>query len=115
MATHGHDLFHVGTAGVEILAREVQRHELDQARGGALVVGVLRVDDTPVGVDEQQGLGAEVGRAGRVGGDGGGRDDERDYAEERCEHGAEHYGHSRAKTLERTLKTSVADLSGRSL
>ena len=115
VTTHAHDLVHVDASGVEVLAGEVQRHQLDQTRGGALVVGVLRVDDTPVGVDEQQGLGAEVGGAGGVGGDGGGRDDERDHAEERCEHGAEHYGHSRAKTLERTLKTSVADLSGRSL
>src|SRR5207245_9883622 len=73
VATHGHDLFHVGAAGVEILAREVQRHELDQARGGGVVVGVLRVDHAPVEVDEQHRLGAEVGPADGVGGGGGGR------------------------------------------
>src|SRR5256884_5568762 len=47
------------------------------------VVGVLRVDHAPVEVDEQHRLGAEVGHADGVGGDGGGREEEREGAEER--------------------------------
>ena len=71
----------VGLAALDVLAREVERHELDEARGRPLVVGVLRVDGPPVSVEKQDGVRRErhppavqAGDAPVLGDSGGGEE-----------------------------------------
>ena len=57
----------------DVLQRQVERHHLHEARGRVRLVGILRVDHLAIGVEEQDGFGAEGRRTavqrGRSGGD----------------------------------------------
>ena len=48
-------------AGLDRLARQIQRHQLDQARGRVILGRILREEHLAVGVEEEHRLGAEDG------------------------------------------------------
>src|SRR2546422_4402240 len=52
-------LFRSRLAALDVLAGEVERHELDEACRRPLVVGVLRIDGPPVSVEKQDGVRRE--------------------------------------------------------
>jgi hypothetical protein len=103
-----HRLVDVGPLGLEILERQVERHELDQAGRRAIGVGVLRVDGAPLAVQEQDRLRAQRRRAAVL----GSRDDgnEECRGENQCEDeaGPEHRGHCSDRPSPATSKKPVS-------
>jgi hypothetical protein len=71
---HQYRILPLRAPGVERLAREVEGHELDEARGGVVLGRLLRVEHTALGVEQQDGLRAQRERpAIRAGGLSGSR------------------------------------------
>ena len=81
---HQHRVLPLRAPGVERLAGEVERHELDEARGGVVLGGPLGVEHPALGVEQENGLRAQRERpAIRAGGLSGSRrcDEPTDHAE----------------------------------